>query len=380
MEAAGLHKLMDMCREFGYTTVDTQLELITKLIASDETTLREILDQETLKDYTNLQDVYNALVVKTDGTKARDYFLSSLQHLLLIREDGPTLVHYYQLVDSVVTDIVLNKKLPGSEDRLGISVQQIIAQLNEADRFQAIEDQAAEARTSALEVKLQNEALQEEIAQGAGGMVGRLKEQVSRLQEKLDVSRQTSENLQNRLEEQRLGYEERISQLEAQILELFRMLKEVGQGVERIVDNGSLDRKAFMVSLEKQLQRNKTISILEGRRGSKQKKAGAAKDADNSENMDSKEAELASSQTNITRQQRADGPVTRDSQFMDADETAVQEHIEHHLTSGALVSHLEVQSYFSLTFSFSCLQEMDLFLVYGLRGALQSGAFPEQHY
>lgn len=379
MEAAGLHKLMDMCREFGYTTVDTQLELITKLITSDETALREILDQETLKDYANLQDVYDALVVKTDGTKARDYFLSSLQHLLLIREDGPALVHYFQLVDSVVTDIVLSKKLPGSENRLGISVQQIIAQLNETDRFQAIEDQAAEARASALELKLQNEALQEEIAQGANGMVGQLKRQLSGLQDKLEVSRKNSENLQGRLEEQRVGYEERISQLEAQILELFRMLKEVGQGVERIVDNGSLDRKAFMVSLEKQLQRNKTISILEGRRGSRHKKPGE-RDTDNSEKMDSSEPEIAPPRTKISQPLPPNGPATRDSQFMDADETVVQEHIEHHLTSGALVSHFKVELYYVLTFLFSCLQEMGLFPVYGLQEALQSGLFLEQFY
>ena len=126
--------------------------------------------------------------VKTQGTKARDYFLSSLQHLLLIREEGPALVHYYQLVNSVVTDIVLNKKLPGSEDRLGVSVQQIIAQLNEADRFHAIEDQATEARALALELQLKNEALREEIAQGADGLVGQLKGKVSHLQEKLGPS------------------------------------------------------------------------------------------------------------------------------------------------------------------------------------------------
>jgi cytokinesis protein len=49
-------------------------------------------------------------------------------------------------------------------------------------------------------------------------------------------------------------------------MELFRMLKEVGKGVEKVFENsGAMDRKSLIESLEKHLHRHKTISILEGR-------------------------------------------------------------------------------------------------------------------
>lgn len=273
MDSAGLRRIVEMCHDFGVAQIDQQLNHLEKILAEDEKSLREILNQAALQDYTNPQDVYNALMARTQGTKAYDYFLSTLQHLLLIREDGANLAHYYQIVDSAVTDIVLDKKLSGAESRLGTSVQRIIAQLNEAERFQFVEDQAAEARARALQLKLEKEALEEEISQGSDGLVKQLKDKVANLEEKLKSSRGMVESLQGRIDEQKRGYEERIAQLELQILELFRMLKEMGSGMEQIVEMGtSMDRKTLLANLEKQLHRERTINHLEGRRDSKRRR------------------------------------------------------------------------------------------------------------
>ena len=60
----------------------------------------------------------------------------------------------------------------------------------------------------------------------------------------------------------------RIAQLEAQIMELFRMLKEVGKDVETIINDaglvsttGGMDRKALVEQLERNWQRTKTIRV-----------------------------------------------------------------------------------------------------------------------
>ena len=245
-------------------------QAFTALVAQPKKRTRE----EILRDLRNPEDVYNALRAKTADSRAKDHFLSIMQHMLLIREEGPALAHYYQLIDSLVADVVLDKKLVGAEQRLGHSVERIIAQFNEADRHQHLEDELVKANAAALRFRLEKEALEEEVAQGVDGLVGTLKAKVARVEEKLALSRENTTKLQGQLEAQRLGYEEQIAQLEAQIMELFRMLKEVSRGVGQIIDHasaGGMDRKTLIDTLEKHFQRDKTIGILEGRAGKKRR-------------------------------------------------------------------------------------------------------------
>lgn len=269
MEGSGLQRILELAASFQVPTIDAQIKKIQNIFAADETKLRGRLDEDILKDLTNPQDVFNAIYSKTKGTRASNYFLSMMQHLLLIREDGQPMVHYYQLLDSIVTDVVLDKKLAGAEQRMGLSVERIIAQFNEAERYQKAEEEAAESRAMALRLKLEKEVLEDELSQGVDGLVGKLKDQIKGLEEKLSVSRETAVRLQGQLNTQRNSYEEKIAQLEAQIMELFRMLKEVGKGVDTILDAGTtMDRKALVETLERTLHRHKTINILEGKEAS----------------------------------------------------------------------------------------------------------------
>lgn len=346
MEAAGLHRLLELLRSFGHTPLDKLLKIFQQTLDEDERKLRERLDQEFLKDLRSPEDVFKAIQAKTDNLKAKNYLLSILQHLLLIREDGPALTHYYQLIDSVVADVVLDKKLAGAEHRFGQSVEQIIAQFNEADRLQAVEDEAAEARAYALQLKLEKDALDAEISQGVDGLVGRLKEQMAQLEEKLQVSRSNTARLQGKLETQKAGYEEQIAQLEAQIMELFRMLKEVGKGVEKVFENsGGMDRKTLIDDLEKHLHRHKTISILEGRDKRKQKREGDTNRLDESDMEDDsgngyRNGSLRRRPANSSIKKRNKSARLSEtqnghlSQFMDADDAEAQEQLEQQFAAG----------------------------------------------
>lgn len=353
MEAVGLRRVMALCQTFGVAAINKQLELIQQILDEDDRRLKEQVDAETLRDYTNLEDVYNALKSRTQETKAGNYFLSMMQHLLLIREEGPSLVHYYQLIDTLVTDIVLDKQLGRAEQRLGHSVSRIIAQFNESDRYQHLEDELARTHAAALQLRLEKESLEEEVAQGSDGLVGSLKSQVVRLEEKLQVSRNNTSRLQGQLETQKVGYEEQIAQLEAQIMELFRMLKEVGKGVSQIFDNaGAMDRKTLIDTLEKHFQRDKTISILEGRdkrRRRKQNGETADEGSDYSDDDTPTPKRSASGRrrrTSVSKGMSKSSKAARESeahngrtsQFMDADDAFVQEQIQQQLAKGAVVS------------------------------------------
>ncbi len=350
MEAAGLQRILALCRDFGVPGIDKQLRSLQKSLDDDEQRLRERLDQQILRDLNNPQDVYNAISAKVQDSKAKDHFLSMMQHLLLIREEGPPMVHYYQLLDSLVTDVVMDKKLAGAEVRFGHSVERIIAQFNETDRYQGVEEEANKARADALRFKLEKEALEDEISQGQDGLVGKLKDRISHLEHKLEVSRETTTRLQSQMVAQKSGYEEQIAQLEYQIMELFKMLKEVGKGVDTIMDTGAMDRKALVQTLEKHFQRSKTIGILEGRDKQKRRKGPTTGFDDDSDDADSdatprKAGGLRRGSKIVKKSPKpgfkgSDEAESRVSQFMDADDKDAEEQIQHQIAAGVtIVSH-----------------------------------------
>jgi cytokinesis protein len=194
-------------------------------------------------------------------------------------------------------------------------------------------------------MKLEKEALEEEMSQGQDGLVGNLKAQVALLKQKLNSTRETTKHLQGQLEMQKTGYEEQIAQLEAQIMELFRMLKEFGKGYEKILDSnsGTMDRKNLIENLNKYLERSKTISILEGR--GKKKKDGKHPDGEDDDDdlsddettprqFDAKRG--ASCRSKLSKAARISGTSnTQESQFTDADEADEREQINHQLVANA---------------------------------------------
>jgi len=350
MATAGLRQIMELCRSFNFDNFNTHLESLQETIENDEKELRERLDQEFLRDLTSIEDVYAALKTRTLNTKAHDYLLSILQHLLLIREDGPGLVQYYQLLDSLVTDVVMDHKLSGAEQRFGKSVESIISQFNDADQFRFLETEAAQMRADLRSLQLEKETLESEMLNGGDGLVGILKGKIASLEEKLHVSRETTVRLQTQLEIQQTSYEEQISQLEAQIMELFRMLKELGaDGVGKILDNsGAMDRKSLIATLEKHMQRSKTIDILEGRDRSSTVRQKRDERQDDDEGQ-SDDPDATPGKAKLRRQPRTSkGHQTvkpthpfetpdRQSQFLDADEADVKEQIQQQLAAGVMI-------------------------------------------
>jgi cytokinesis protein len=345
MATAGLRRVIALCRTFNFEQLNTQLDVLQDTIENDEKELRERLDQEVLRDMTNIEDVYAALKSRTDNTRAHDYLLSILQHFLLIREDGPGVVQYYQLLDSLVTDIVMDHKLAGAEQRLGKSVESIIAQFNDADQYRILEADSAKMRADLRRLQLEKDALESEVITGGDGLVGVLRGKVASLEEKLQISRETTARLQTQLETQKANYEEQVTQLEAQIMELFRMLKELGSdGVGRILENnGTMDRKVLIATLEKHVQRAKTIDILEGRnRDAEQRKKG--KEGQDGDQVESDDPDATPRKSKLKRQphskrgqQLSEALPGRPSQFMDADEADVKEQIQQQLAAGVMM-------------------------------------------
>lgn len=393
LQAAGLSDIIHLCRSFNFDAIDKQIAVLEQLLEEDERQLKEQMDQKVLQSYGDPADVYEALRTRTADSAASKYFLSMMQHLLLIREEGPALTHYYQLLDGIVTDVVLDKKLAGAEGRLGTSVAKLVASLNDADRTQGLEDELAAVRANAARLKLDKETLEDEVAQGGEGMVGRLKDELHRLEEKLGTLRATTSRLHGQLESQKAGYEEQIQQLEMQIMELFRMIKELGReaggSVEHIIENGQgMDRKQLIDTLERHMQRTKTIDILEGHKGGKRRKKklpdGQEVSGDEFEEEEGTPRKGSVKRSNGVSTHRStkgsktprmsEGPNGRTSQFMDADEAEVEEHMQQQLAAGvAVVSRPVIASNVRLIKFQSTLLATSPFRVRGASRALRGG-------
>jgi cytokinesis protein len=240
----------------------------------------------------------------------------------------------------------MDHKLAGAEQRLGKSVESIIAQFNDADQYRILEADSAKMRSDLRRLQLEKDSLEGEVMTGGDGLVGVLRGKVASLEEKLQISRETTARLQAQLETQKAGYDEQITQLEAQIMELFRMLKELGSdSVDKILDNSAaMDRKTLIATLEKHVQRTKTIDILEGRDKRKTKES-RAHDEGESDDPDAtpgksklrRQPHSKRSQQTANSARTSDSLTGRPSQFMDADEADVKEQIQQQLAAGVMV-------------------------------------------
>jgi len=361
MEAAGLRKILDLCREFQHEALDRQIAAYQTLQAEDQDVLVRNFNEELLRDLSDPYDVYRAIISSIEGTQAFAYFLSAMQHLLLIQEEPNVRTRYYQLIDELVTSIVLDKKQNfsgGLQSAIGVSVSRLVAQFGEQDRAKELELQIGEVRRELVVIRLQKEGLEAEIRQGGEGLVGTLKTKLAGTEEKLKTSRLTSEALIGRLAEQKRGYEEQIQQLELQISELFKMLRNTRNNLGNLgsisgsnLSNGQ-DRDDFISTLEKQMERKKTIGILEGRHLRKKKpvrEQDMIQEEEEGEEEHDEDTALTPLPTGVVdsspvrRKARGKSKLTagagrgagRASQFEDPEDAQVQAHIEDNLAKGS---------------------------------------------
>jgi cytokinesis protein len=327
---------MEACKTFGIPSIERQVEIYEQLEEEDRERMMEAFDRTVLRDLSDPTDVYNALLQSVDGTPALKYFLSAMQHLLLIREEPEIRARYYQLIDKLVTTIVLDKKPDfeaGLQGMIGVSVARLVAQFNEQDQMQIAEDEAGQARALVLQLQLEKEELENEVNQGSNGLVGNLKTKLAASEGKVESLRTTVNMLKDKIESQKRDFEEKLKQLEAQIMEMFKMLREASSFEDVVDGGGGMDRNALIETLERRFQRKKTVGILEG-------KEPDTEDFDFS--GDVSQASISGRAARASRKPRSkhpehqhpELPIGRASQFMDAEEENVQAHMESTLAEG----------------------------------------------
>lgn len=338
MEASGLKRILDKLRAFNHPMLDRQLDSYDSQTAMDVSELQENSNADVLEDLSDPYEVLRAILLAVEGTRAQDFLLSTLKHLLLVPDDPETKVKYYRLFDKLITSVIVDRKMghnafEGDFSALfGTSVEEVVSRFTDQDRLQKALDEVQVHKAHASRYKAEKAALEDQITEQQGGLVIQLKTQVARTEEDLRVSRQATDALQHRLEDMESKHAAKVSELELQIRELFKMLQEARM-LEMVEDeHGVLDRRELISLMQKKMERTRTIYALEGRaygneQGSKKQKSTSSEATDRTSHAPS-----------ISKTDGTSTPAYRASAFEDAADETVRAHIEEALANGASVS------------------------------------------
>ncbi|KAK9688408.1 hypothetical protein K7432_014412, partial [Basidiobolus ranarum] len=217
MNAAGLDRIIKKVVGFNDELILRHVQLFDQLSDQDYLELSELYNHQMLQDLNDPRDVFDALMNSVEDTKAKDFLLSVLQHLLMIRNENDgddTRNKCFQLIDTLVTQIVLDRRGIDHDfsSSYGVSVGSLVSKLADGDQLQEALEAAKEAKEIAGAATRRQAELEGEIAMRADGLIGKLKAKISSLEDLLRMSRHTIEALQTQVQNLREQYHTKLSQ------------------------------------------------------------------------------------------------------------------------------------------------------------------------
>lgn len=338
LESAGLLNIFHKIRGWRDEQTIRMIRQYEEEAERDRLDLVEESDLNLLKSTRSPKDVFEALMQKTKGTKASGHLLDAMRHLLLIKAEGDEKVRYFQLIDQLITSVVMNDSPELGHDwtrAFGASVSHVISKFVEQERVDQAVQEVKEMKTALATAHREKAALAEEISAGNDGLVGQLKAHIAELEDKLHRSRTATESLEDQMEKMKQDYETRIRELELIIQELFNMLRETAH-LDQVasMSEGPFDREQLIHQLRLQWERKRTIRKLEGRdmRSISPDRQHRRPSIEEDEEAEPEAEVLQADKGNMSKamEKRMSG-----SQFMDAEEERVRVHIEQALVKGS---------------------------------------------
>ncbi|EMC96547.1 hypothetical protein BAUCODRAFT_69374 [Baudoinia panamericana UAMH 10762] len=288
----GLRRILNKMEEFQYDVIDKQIERYRTneaidyedLLEKEGASIAESVEGET-KDLNDPVQVVEAIQQKLGGTRAADYFLSSLQHLLLMRDnEGDDRLRTFQLVESMLSYVAMDRRLPDMElkQSLNFTVQNLMDRLYTDGEARQARDEAHEARLIADAAIAERDEMKSQVDLGSEGLVAKLKRDKAELEALLDLQNRQAEAFKAELAElQRLRAQD-LQRHELETREMYLMLRDAqdiaasnaqkggknGEAVATVEPaqlQGILDREKLMDRLEMQIERAKTQAKLEGK-------------------------------------------------------------------------------------------------------------------
>lgn len=315
----GLKRLLTKMEGFQYEVIDKQIERYRTNEAID---YEDLLEREASsmtdsvegegKDLNDPVQIVEAIQQKIAGSRAGDYFLSALQHLLLMRDnEGDDRLRTFQLVESMLSYVAMDRRLPDMDlkQSLNFTVQNLMDKLYTDGEARQAREEAHEARLIADAAVAERDEMKAQVELGAEGLVAKLQKQVDEQAAIIDLQARQNEAYKAEIAEAQRVRAQDLQRQELETRELYLMLRdaqdiaaaqakkggktdEVGGATDPKQLQGILDRERLMDRLEMQLERAKTQAKLEGKvwqqfnpsdklRELREKMDGVGMDADN---------------------------------------------------------------------------------------------------
>ncbi|KAG0127944.1 hypothetical protein HOY82DRAFT_580374 [Tuber indicum] len=296
-KACGFGRIAAKMQGFQYDLIEKQIQKYEEDAAVDYDELMErdggsmvdSLDGDP-KDLNDPVAIVDAIMSKVRDTRTQDYFMSTLQHLLLMRDNNnEDRLRMFQLVDSILGYVVMDRRLPDMDLKasLNFSVQALMDKLHTDGEARHALEEASEARQIAESAIAERDAMRAQVDMGADGLIARLKKQLEEQTQVIEIQRRQNEGLKGELEEIKLAHAMQMQKSELETRELYLMLRDAqdatdaahaervkqakkeGKPIPAEADvtqmKGILDRRRLMLRLETQLERKKTEFKLEGK-------------------------------------------------------------------------------------------------------------------
>lgn len=288
--ACGIKRILTKMEGFQYDVIDKQIERFRTneaidyedLLERENSSMIDSIDGE-VKDLSDPVQIVDAILQRVQGSRSQDYFVSALQHLLLIREnDGEERLRMFQLVDSMLSYVAMDRRLPDMDlkQSLNFSVQSLLDKLHTDSEARQALDEAEEARRIADSALAERDEMRAQVELGAEGLVVKLQKQLEEQAQIIEVQRRQADALKGEMESLQGLRAKEAQRNELETRELYLMLRDaqdiaasnavkVGNNALAETDpqqmKGILDREKLMDRLEMQIERQKTQYKLEGK-------------------------------------------------------------------------------------------------------------------
>ncbi|KAL8400584.1 hypothetical protein RB594_000834 [Gaeumannomyces avenae] len=286
--ACGLKRILSKMEGFQYDLIDKQIEHFHNNEAID---FEDMLDRENssmkdsmegeVKDLSDPVQITDYIQTRIQGTKTHDYFVSALQHLLVIRQaDGEERLRMFQLVDSMLSYVAMDRRLPDMDlkQSLNFTVQSLLDKLHTDSEARQAQDESLEARQIADAAMAERDEMKAQLELGADGLVAKLQKQLDEQARFIEAQKRQADSLKSELDSLQTIRAKEAQRYELETRELYLMLRDaqdvassnaIKSGKMGEDDpaqaQGILDRDRLMERLQMQLERQKTQYKLEGR-------------------------------------------------------------------------------------------------------------------
>ncbi|KAL5121517.1 hypothetical protein ACEQ8H_000589 [Pleosporales sp. CAS-2024a] len=288
--ACGIKRIFQKMEGFQYDVIDKQIE---RYMNSEAVDYEDYLERENnsmvdgvegeTKDLNDPTHIAEAIMQKVAGTRTEDYFLSAMQHLLIIRDtEGEDRLKMFQLVDQMLSYVAMDRRLPDMDlkQSLNFTVQSLLDKLYTDAEARQQRDEMIEARQVADSAIAERDEVKAQLELGADGLVQKLQKQLAEQERMIELRGRQVEQMKAELAETQRIRAQELQRNELETRELYLMLRDAqdvaasaakkggkdGLGAQDPAQmQGIMDRERLMGRLEIQLQRAKTQATLEGK-------------------------------------------------------------------------------------------------------------------